>query len=69
MSVAIFVAKSARNINIGAIIVEPKTQTCIAIGLDNRLDNPCQHAVMVAIDNVAKNQGFSGAWQPDNIEK
>lgn len=47
--------------NIGVVIVDPVINTIVAVGYDNRLENPCQHAVMVAIDGVARTQN-GGAW-------
>lgn len=47
--------------NIGAVIVDPIINTIVSIGFDNRLENPCQHAIMVAIDGVARTQN-GGTW-------
>lgn len=47
--------------NIGVVIVDPEINTVVSIGYDNRMENPCQHAVMVAIDGVARTQN-GGAW-------
>lgn len=47
--------------NIGAVIVDPVINTVVSIGYDNRLENPCQHAILVAIDGVARTQN-GGAW-------
>ncbi|XP_041988474.1 probable inactive tRNA-specific adenosine deaminase-like protein 3 [Aricia agestis] len=48
-------------INNAALVVEPVSQTVVAIAFDNRRDHPVQHSVMLAVDNVAKTQG-GGVW-------
>lgn len=47
--------------NIGVVIVDPEINTVVSVGYDNRMENPCQHAVLVAIDGVARTQN-GGAW-------
>ena len=42
---------------VGAVIIDPATQTIVAMGHDCRADHPLQHAVMVCIDLVARTQG------------
>ncbi|GJQ88366.1 hypothetical protein Trydic_g10078 [Trypoxylus dichotomus] len=70
MKIAIDIAKSAgRKYNskeVGAVVFDPKLTSIIAIGYDYRTDNPCKHAVMVAIDNVAVTQ-HGGAWETRKI--
>ncbi len=44
----------------GAVVVDPLTHTIVAQGVSDSL-HPLKHAVMVAIDNVAVQQG-GGAW-------
>ncbi|XP_052058464.1 probable inactive tRNA-specific adenosine deaminase-like protein 3 [Mytilus californianus] len=64
MEEAISVAKSsAYQLHIGAVIVDPQSDTIIAKSCDLRQGkHPLQHAVMVAIDQVATVQG-GGMWQ------
>ncbi|XP_076099681.1 putative inactive tRNA-specific adenosine deaminase-like protein 3 [Mytilus galloprovincialis] len=64
MEEAISVAKSSvYKLHIGAVIVDPKSDTIIAKSCDLRQGkHPLQHAVMVAIDQVAIVQG-GGMWQ------
>ncbi|XP_071162227.1 probable inactive tRNA-specific adenosine deaminase-like protein 3 [Mytilus edulis] len=64
MEEAISVAKSSvYKLHIGAVIVDPKSDTIIAKSCDLRQGkHPLQHAVMVAIDQVATVQG-GGMWQ------
>ncbi len=56
---------------VGAVIVDPTTNTVIAKSHDKRKgDNPLQHAAMVAVDLVARAQGggmwnISGMWLRD----
>lgn len=47
--------------NIGVVIVDPEINTVVSVGFDNRMEHPCQHAVMIAIDGVARTQN-GGAW-------
>lgn len=42
---------------VGAVAVNPTTQTVIAVSHDCRGDHPLHHAVMVCIDLVAQSQG------------
>ncbi|XP_029386800.1 putative inactive tRNA-specific adenosine deaminase-like protein 3 [Echeneis naucrates] len=42
---------------VGAVVVNPETQTVIAMGHDCRGDHPLHHAVIVCIDLVARSQG------------
>lgn len=51
-----------------AIIVNPKNQNLISIGVENLKESPMMHAAMIAIDNVAVTQ-LGGVWrQNDNPE-
>lgn len=65
MKIAIDVAQYAGNKynskNVGAIVFDPKLKSVVAIGYDCTNKNPCKHATMVAIDNVAVTQN-GGAW-------
>ncbi|KAK5647200.1 hypothetical protein RI129_002092 [Pyrocoelia pectoralis] len=61
MNVALDIAKFYKS-RVGTIVVNPSIKSIIAVGFDKRFINPCQHAVMVAIDNVALTQN-GGAWQ------
>ncbi|CAK1593429.1 unnamed protein product [Parnassius mnemosyne] len=54
-----------RNIN-SAVIVDPTTQSVVAVSFDNRDANPLQHSSMLAIDNVAKTQN-GGVWSTEDI--
>ncbi|XP_017786592.1 PREDICTED: probable inactive tRNA-specific adenosine deaminase-like protein 3 [Nicrophorus vespilloides] len=54
---------SKHGIKAGAIVVDPKTRSVVAVGFDKTSENPNKHAVMVAIDNVARTQD-GGAWEP-----
>lgn len=49
----------------GVVIVDPKINSIVAIGYDRRKSNPCQHQIMIAIDNVSKTQN-GGAWNIDD---
>lgn len=51
----------------GVVIVDPQIDTVVAVGHDQTNDNPCKHAVMVAVDNVAKTQK-GGAWNVEDCE-
>ncbi|XP_063427462.1 probable inactive tRNA-specific adenosine deaminase-like protein 3 isoform X2 [Mytilus trossulus] len=64
MEEAISVAKSSLyKVHIGAVIVDPKSDTIIAKSCDLRQGkHPLQHAVMVEIDQVATVQG-GGMWR------
>ncbi|XP_056245360.1 probable inactive tRNA-specific adenosine deaminase-like protein 3 [Seriola aureovittata] len=42
---------------VGAVVVNPATQTIIAVGHDCRGDHPLHHAVTVCVDLVARSQG------------
>lgn len=42
---------------VGAVMVDPSTETVVAVGHDCRGDHPLHHAVMVCIDLVARHQG------------
>lgn len=46
----------------GCLIVDPAASEVIAIAHDRRENHPLQHAVMVAVDLVARSQG-GGAWE------
>ncbi|XP_077285462.1 putative inactive tRNA-specific adenosine deaminase-like protein 3 [Arctopsyche grandis] len=45
----------------GVVVVDPNTDSIVSVGYDFRSVHPCQHPVMVAIDNVAKTQN-GGSW-------
>ena len=53
---------STGGVGVGALVVDPENKKIIAIGYDDRGHHSLQHAVMVAIDLVAKFQG-GGAWK------
>lgn len=65
MATAIEIArkgKACNQIPVGAVIVDPSTNTVIAKSYDLRKgDHPLHHATMVCIDMVAKSQG-GGMW-------
>lgn len=69
MRVATYVARTAGKMYqskmIGAVVFEPKFSSIIAIGYDRVDENPCKHAVMMAIDNVAITQN-GGNWAKRN---
>ncbi|XP_050678845.1 probable inactive tRNA-specific adenosine deaminase-like protein 3 [Leptidea sinapis] len=48
------------------VVVDPSINSVVAVSFDNRQNNPIQHSVMLAIDNVSKTQN-GGAWS-NNIE-
>lgn len=50
----------------GVLIVDPEIDSIVAVGYDRRTINPCQHPVMIAIDNVARSQ-FGGAWNDNSM--
>ncbi|XP_019955275.2 probable inactive tRNA-specific adenosine deaminase-like protein 3 [Paralichthys olivaceus] len=57
---AVTAAKAGKEMGmeaVGAVVVNPATQTVIAVGHDCRGDHPLHHAVMVCIDLVAQSQG------------
>ncbi|XP_035218393.1 probable inactive tRNA-specific adenosine deaminase-like protein 3 isoform X2 [Stegodyphus dumicola] len=54
------------DIKVGCIIVDPSSSKIIAIAHDCRNLHPMQHAIMVAIDLVARSQG-GGSWNIDNF--
>lgn len=66
MRVAINIAKTAAekydSKRVGAVVLDPKINSIVAIGYDFTQDNPAKHAVMVAIDNVAVTQR-GGVWK------
>lgn len=64
MQLAIKVAKCGE-VQVGAVIVNPAKDEVIAVAHDQRHLHPLQHAVMVAIDLVAKSQG-GGSWDMDS---
>ncbi|KAJ9595078.1 hypothetical protein L9F63_013604 [Diploptera punctata] len=53
---------SAGGAGVGALVVDPQSKSVIAVGYDDRAHHCLQHAVMVAVDLVAKVQG-RGAWK------
>ncbi|CAG9766258.1 unnamed protein product [Ceutorhynchus assimilis] len=66
MKVAIEVARYSKQNKIahfskGVVIVDPKIKSIVALGYSVTHENPCKHAPMIAIDNVAKTQN-GGAW-------
>lgn len=72
MAMAIDVAKFARKnyldeVQVGVVIVDPKINSVVAIGYREDTKFPCRHAVMAAIDNVAKTQN-GGAFGTVNLE-
>lgn len=46
----------------GCLIVDPAASEVIAVAHDCRDSHPLQHAVMVAVDLVARSQG-GGVWE------
>lgn len=46
----------------GVVVVDPKINSVVAVGYSRTSEGPTKHAVMVAIDNVAKSQ-MGGAWK------
>ncbi|KAM9364168.1 putative inactive tRNA-specific adenosine deaminase-like protein 3 [Pholidichthys leucotaenia] len=68
MTTAVRAAKAGKEMGmeaVGAVMVDPKTESIIAVGHDCRGDHPLHHAVMVCIDLVARSQG-SGCYHFDN---
>lgn len=57
----------ANNGGVGAIVVDPSNNQIIAQSGDFRVKHPIKHAVMCAIDEVAKAQG-GGAWNSTAVE-
>lgn len=60
MACALAAAEAARELGmeaVGAAVVDPATESIIAVGHDCRGDHPLHHAVMVCIDLVARSQG------------
>ncbi|XP_061782255.1 probable inactive tRNA-specific adenosine deaminase-like protein 3 [Nerophis lumbriciformis] len=60
MSSAVAAAKEGRALGmeaVGAVLVDPVSETIIAVGHDCRRKHPLLHAVMVCIDIVARSQG------------
>nr|CAI5830864.1 unnamed protein product [Callosobruchus analis] len=53
--------KSTQEHQIGVVIVDPKIKSVVAVGYSCIPKGPTRHAVMVAVDNVAKTQK-GGAW-------
>ncbi|GIY07166.1 hypothetical protein CDAR_393372 [Caerostris darwini] len=49
------------DVEVGCVIVDPVTSDIIATAHDRRESHPIQHAVMVAVDLVARSQG-RGSW-------
>ncbi|XP_045460593.1 probable inactive tRNA-specific adenosine deaminase-like protein 3 [Harmonia axyridis] len=45
----------------GVVIVDPKINSVVAVGFNERPELTIRHSIMVAIDNVAKTQ-MGGAW-------
>lgn len=72
MRLAVFIAKFSNTDGNskkprGVVVVNPKDNTVVAVGHDKTNDNPCKHAIMVAVDNVARTQN-GGAWKPEETE-
>lgn len=70
MKLAIELVRAAKKLGLtqlsqGVIIVDPKIDSIVALGYSESHNNPCKHAPMVAIDNVAKTQN-GGAWNSYN---
>lgn len=69
MTSALAAAEGARQLGmepVGAAMVDPSTESVVAVGHDCRGDHPLQHAVMVCIDLVARSQGAgAGAFSFD----
>ncbi|KAK9876146.1 hypothetical protein WA026_011263 [Henosepilachna vigintioctopunctata] len=63
MNITEDIGKFSKNNN-GVLIVDPKSNSVVAVGYDRSNDGPCRHAVMVAIDNVSKSQR-GGCWTND----
>lgn len=62
MEIAIEAAEFSTSGNrTGVVIVDPSVNRIVAIGCDNTKENRTMHAVMMAVDNVAKTQD-GGAW-------
>ncbi|CAG08291.1 unnamed protein product, partial [Tetraodon nigroviridis] len=60
MMAALAAAEAGRGLGmepVGAAVVDPATDTLVAVGHDCRADHPLHHAVMVCIDLVARSQG------------
>lgn len=60
MTAALAAAEAGKELGmepVGAAIVDPATETVVAVGHDCRADHPLHHAVMVCIDLVARSQG------------
>lgn len=74
MEMAVYVGKLSKKLSKyaknskGVVVVDPVTNALVAVGHDQSLDNPCKHAFMVAVDNVAKTQK-GGAWTTESFEK
>lgn len=51
-----------------AIVVDPKHDTIVAIGVDCTSFHPLKHSIMVAVDNVAKTQD-GGAWKSIGFDR
>lgn len=61
MKVAVDVAKMSSS-SAGVVVVDPKLNSLVAVGYSQTSTGPYKHAVMVAVDNVAKTQN-GGLWQ------
>ncbi|XP_042896412.1 probable inactive tRNA-specific adenosine deaminase-like protein 3 isoform X3 [Parasteatoda tepidariorum] len=53
--------------NVGCVIVDPVNSNVVAVSHDCRHQHPLQHAVMVAIELVAKGQGGVESWNINNF--
>ncbi|XP_059199118.1 probable inactive tRNA-specific adenosine deaminase-like protein 3 [Centropristis striata] len=60
MAAALTAAKAGSELRmeaVGAVVVDPATETIIAVGHDCTGEHPLHHAVMVCVDLVARSQG------------
>lgn len=67
MKIAIEAAKFSNDSfrrKMGVVIMDPSANSIIAVGHHNTTENKMMHAIMLAIDNVAKTQD-GGAWSTD----
>ncbi|KAJ8924155.1 hypothetical protein NQ315_006939 [Exocentrus adspersus] len=66
MKLAIDVAVYGNEHRVGAVVVDPKINSVVAVGYSRSKEGPCRHAAMVAVDNVAKTQN-GGAWNREKV--
>ena len=69
MRIALDVAKLRKNSKtVGAVVVDPKLGSVVSVGYNESDENPCKHACMVAVDNVAVSQGGgTWRWKPETV--